>query len=152
MTIWLRRATTNDARFVWELNNHPSVRAQSVSTASIPWESHVCWFGRRVVDPATLFLVGLSDGIEVAVVRFDIQEREATIGVAVSPTFRGRGLGAEVIAAATEELARLFPGTRAVAWIRPENAASLKAFTRAGYVRVGSGELQGVPLARFERG
>jgi UDP-2,4-diacetamido-2,4,6-trideoxy-beta-L-altropyranose hydrolase len=151
MEVSVRRASLGDARFVWEVNNHPSVRAQSVSTAPIPWEAHEGWFARRVADPETFFYIATCDGGAAAVVRFEVRDGEATISVAVSPRFRGKGLGARVIGCATEEFARARPGVRAVAWVRPDNTPSLRAFARAGYERKGSREDGGTALERLER-
>ncbi len=151
MEVVLRRASVDDARFVWEVNNHPSVRAQSVSTAPIPWESHEAWFARRIADAATLFFIATCGADPAAVVRFEVQDTEATISVAVAPTFRGHGLGSRVIASATDELARARPGTCAVALVRLGNEASLRAFARAGYLRTGSHEENGIALERLER-
>jgi len=147
----LRRANVDDARFVWEVNNHPSVRSRSVSTASIPWEAHEAWFACRLADAQTILFVATCGGVPAAVVRFELRETEATISVAVSAAFRGKGVGARVIALASDELTRARPGMRPVAWVRPDNAASLRAFARAGYVRTGSGEADGVALERLER-
>jgi RimJ/RimL family protein N-acetyltransferase len=147
----LRRASLEDARFVWEVNNHPSVRAQSLSTAPIPWEVHEGWFGRRIADPETVFFIATCRGVPAAVVRFELQGSDATISVAVSPTFRGMGIGSRVIAAATDELARVRPDARAIAWVRADNTPSLRAFARAGYQRTSSREEGSVSLERLER-
>lgn len=150
MTLDLRRATYDDARFVWEVNNHPLVRAKSVSTSTISWADHERWFERKLADPSVLFFIGIRDGEPVAVVRFEIAHGEATIGVAVDPSYHGRGVGTALIARATAELVGRGDVVRAVAWIRPDNLASLKAFAHAGYMRVGTGEKAGVDLERFE--
>jgi RimJ/RimL family protein N-acetyltransferase len=146
----IRRAVIGDARFFWEVNNHPSVRAQSISTEPIPWETHEPWFARKIADTNALLFVAIVDDVRAAVVRFDLAEGEATIGVAVAPSFRGRGIGARIIVGATEELGRDRPRARPVAWIRPDNVASRRAFERAGYVYVSTGTKEGVLLERFE--
>lgn len=151
MEVSLRRANLDDARFVWEVNNDPTVRAQSVSTLPIPWEAHEAWFARKVAEPETFFYIASCQGAAAGVVRFDLRDNDATISIAVSPTFRGKGLGSYIIACATDELARARPGVRAIAWVRPENTPSLRAFARAGYVRTGSREDGGIALERLER-
>ena len=149
MAIALRRAGLEDARFVWEVNNHPSVRAQSISTADIPWESHLPWFERKLGDARARFYVVNLEGADVGVVRIDEAADEAVISIAVRPEARGRGVGAEAIAAATRALHDERPELPVVAWVRPSNAASLVAFTRAGYVASGSDVQDGVELARL---
>jgi RimJ/RimL family protein N-acetyltransferase len=151
MDVTLRRATLDDARFVWEVNNHPSVRMQSVSTSPIPWETHQDWFARKVADHDTSFYIASCEGASIGVVRFDFRDNDATISIAVSPPFRGKGLGSKIIANSTDELARGHPGARAIAWVRADNVASLRAFARAGYVRTGSRNGSGIALERLER-
>lgn len=152
MELVLRRATFADARFVWDVNNDPAVRAQSIHTASIPWESHEGWFRRKVADEATLFFIALAGGTPAGVVRFDLLgDGSATISVAVASSLRGKGLGVRIIAEASSALAAALPGTRAIAMVRPSNQASIRAFERAGYERTGSEVEDGVALERFER-
>lgn len=142
----LRRATSGDARFVWEVNNEPSVRARSVDTADIPWESHAVWYERKLVDPRAVLFVGTVGGTPAGICRFDVIEREAVVGVALGSAFRGRGLGQWLIASATAELFRLQPVERVRAAIRPDNVGSLRAFAAAGYVLSGTEEQSGVAL------
>lgn len=127
MAIGLRRAASTDARFVWEVNNHPSVRAQSISTADIPWESHLPWFERKVADPRARFYVVSLEGADVGVVRIDEGDTDAVISIALRPEARGRGAGAEAILAATRDLHGGRPGLPVVAWVRPANGADRKS-------------------------
>jgi RimJ/RimL family protein N-acetyltransferase len=147
----LRRATASDARFVWEVNNQPDVRAQSLSTASIPWESHEKWFAKKVDDPATLFLIASANGADAGVVRFDIGAGEGIISIALLSAHRGGGIGSAAIAAATEHLFEVAPGAAAVAFVRPNNVASVRAFERAGYRPVGRAVVKEVEVLRLER-
>jgi len=149
--ISLRHATPRDARFVWEVNNDASVRAQSISTEPIPWDHHVLWFSRKLADPGSVFFIATLGGAVVGLARFDILGDEATISVAVERASRGKGYGPQIIAAASHELLIARPVTRLVALIRPGNVPSLRAFTRAGYVAAGSGMQRGVMVERFER-
>jgi UDP-2,4-diacetamido-2,4,6-trideoxy-beta-L-altropyranose hydrolase len=146
----LRRAMPSDARFVWEVNNHPSVRSESLSTAAIPWETHRAWFASKLVDPRTAFFVCACDGISAAVVRFDVDDQIAVVSVAVHPDHRGRGLGTRAIVEATARLAVSHPAVTPVAFVRSGNKASLRAFERAGYDRTGDRVLGGVSLERLE--
>lgn len=146
----VRPATTEDARFVFEVNNHPTTRARSISTAPISWETHERWFAGRLADERTLTLIGLHQDEPFGIARFDLEGSEATISVAIAEGHRGRGLGARLIELATEALGGRHPSARAIAWIRPDNVASVAAFTRAGYARVSAGVRAGVELDRFE--
>lgn len=149
--IAVRPATSDDARFVWEVNSHPSVREQSIRTEPIPWESHVRWFERALANEAMLMLVAEDDGHPVAVVRFQATPEGALISVAVAPGARGRGIGTRVIEEATRRAAERKMGAVAIALVRPSNAASLRAFSAAGYAPAGRVTEEGVELDRLER-
>jgi RimJ/RimL family protein N-acetyltransferase len=65
--------------------------------------------------------------------------------VTVAPEQRGRGVGVQAIRESTElELAARPELARVVALVKAENAASQRAFERAGYARAG---LRGASLA-----
>jgi RimJ/RimL family protein N-acetyltransferase len=75
----------------------------------------------------------------VGVIRFDIEGSSAEISIYLDPDQRGRGLGPATLAAgsawigvAREQVTRL------TAVISDENAASLRAFEKAGFRRAGN--------------
>ncbi len=146
-----RPATPEDARFVWTVNNHPTARAQSLSTGDIPWETHLPWFQARLARPDCVFLIGLSNDEPIGVARFDVAGDEAVISLAVSADHRGKGLGRRLIRSITD-LALARAGVRvAVALTRPTNAASRRAFAQNGYRDVGVVDMGGVEMCRFEK-
>lgn len=147
----LRLATRDDARLVWEVNSHPSVREQSTRTDPIPWESHVVWFERTLAKETSLLLVGEDGPTPVGIVRFDQEGEGAVISVALRPEHRGRGWGAQIIALGTERAFSRGFGPVAVAYVRPSNEASRRAFLAAGYRPAGHVIKEGVELDRFEK-
>jgi ribosomal protein S18 acetylase RimI-like enzyme len=72
----------------------------------------------------------------VAVARIAVQLPTVWIitGVYTDPTFRGRGLGREVTAAATEDA--LAAGARAALYVRADNAAAQTIYREVGFERV----------------
>lgn len=148
----LRSATPQDCRFVWQVNNHPSVRAQSISTGSIPWSDHQGWY-RGVLERADRLLwIAQANDTSVGVVRFDIDARSvsAEISVALAPSARGRGLGKRLIAEASRRACDDAKLRTLIAYIRPENKASLHAFEAAGYRPVTREKAQDILLWRYE--
>jgi RimJ/RimL family protein N-acetyltransferase len=147
----LRPATAGDARYVWAINNHPTVRAQSVRTGDIPWETHETWFGKQLVRTDGRLLVAVEDGVPVGVARFDVEGAEAVVSIAVGVEHRGRGLGRRIVEHVTAA-AFAHPGVRrAVAFTRPDNVASQRAFLGNGYRAAGDASAEGVALLRFEK-
>lgn len=131
----LREASVGDARLLFEWANDPVVRAQSFTQATIPWQDHERWFAKKLADARCVLLIAeAARGQPVAQVRFDLgDDGSAVISVAVAPEQRGKGYGAAVIARACETLrARRGPVT-VLAYIRPDNLASQRAFSRAGF-------------------
>ena len=134
----LRNATLADADFVLALRNDPVTRAMSIGRRQVPRTVHEAWFHAHHVD----ILIAEEKGVKVGVFRSDPSRREewprqshvraADVSVAVAPEARGRGLGFALIRMGTQ--AQFRRGYDAcVAVIRLENAASLRAFLRAGY-------------------
>jgi spore coat polysaccharide biosynthesis predicted glycosyltransferase SpsG/RimJ/RimL family protein N-acetyltransferase len=140
-----RPARDADADLLLAWRNDPSVRAVSHATHEVAPAEHAAWLERVLADPDRALLVVEREGRPVGTVRFDREGAEATISVTVAPEQRGRGVGVRAIRESTElELAARPQLDRVVALVKAENAASQRAFERAGYVRSG---LRGASLA-----
>ena len=111
-----------------------------------------------LADPRTVLWMASEDapdGPLVGVARFALEGGEATVSVALAPERRGRGEGPALILRASHALFQTTDAASIHAWIKPENTASLSAFAKAGYRRVGAAEMRGQPaehcvLARAE--
>ncbi|HXI60357.1 MAG TPA: GNAT family N-acetyltransferase [Polyangia bacterium] len=151
ISLTARAATAEDAAFVWRVNNHPTVRAQSVKTADIPWETHLQWYRAQLSRPSPSLMIGVDGEQPVGVARFDVSEGEAVISVAVLPEARGVGAGRRLIRLVTDQALARADVRAAVAYSRPDNVASQRAFLAAGYSNVGPAELAGIPMVRLVR-
>jgi spore coat polysaccharide biosynthesis predicted glycosyltransferase SpsG/RimJ/RimL family protein N-acetyltransferase len=143
--IALRPATADDARAIWEWRNDAAAREASFSSEPIPWESHEPWFAARLADPATRILIALApDGAAIGFVRFDLDGDTAVISIGLAPASRGHGYGRRVIAAACAEVLAVAAGPRVViAYVKPGNEASLRAFRAAGFAEAGTAAVRG---------
>lgn len=92
--------------------------------------------------------IGVLDG-PLGVARFQRNGDMAEISVNVAPERRGGGIGASLIIAGCAEHVRRFPTMTIVAYIRPENIASQRAFERAGFAAGGSETVRGTNMLRF---
>jgi UDP-2,4-diacetamido-2,4,6-trideoxy-beta-L-altropyranose hydrolase len=137
----LRRATAADSRRLWELRNEETVRRVSFGTEPIPFESHERWFGARRADGGTIFLVSAPGAADAGYVRFDTVDGEAQVSVALAPGARGRGLGPAALRAALVAFRAAGRPEPVVALVRTDNARSLHAFRRAGFVPRGERRL-----------
>ena len=135
--ISVRTATADDCALLWRWANEPAVRAAAFNSQAIPWDDHVEWFNERLASPDAVIYIAVDDGMPVGQVRFDIDPAGGVqVDVSVAKEHRGRGLGA----AALRSAVRAFAARRSApiaARIRPENEASLRAFSSAGFVRAG---------------
>lgn len=130
----VRPVRNEDCRRIFEWANEPAARRASFSSEPIPWEAHVGWFAKKLGDPRCAFyLVSDAQQIPVAQVRFDIEDRKATISVNVEVGARGHGTGSAVIFAACREFLKTHPAEQVNAYIKPDNEASRRAFLRAGF-------------------
>jgi UDP-2,4-diacetamido-2,4,6-trideoxy-beta-L-altropyranose hydrolase len=133
----IRRATIGDASLLFGWANDPAARAVSFDPRPIAWEDHVDWLSRRLAaEDSLLFIADDSDG-PVGQVRFDRSGSIATISVSVDASRRRAGQGKRLIALGATEAFRAWPITEIVAWVLPDNLASIGAFERAGFVSNG---------------
>jgi spore coat polysaccharide biosynthesis predicted glycosyltransferase SpsG/L-amino acid N-acyltransferase YncA len=131
--ISFRSATADDAHQTWEWANDPDSRTASFSSDPIPWETHREWFLRRIAseDPVWIATAGEQ---AIGLVRFDAADKGIhTISINLSPSSRGRGWSALVIARAVAAFRSDHPQVLIHAWIKPSNEASRRAFARAGF-------------------
>lgn len=125
-------AKPSDISEIWELSNHPEIRAQSLSVDPIPWEMHVAWFERTLKE--ALFLV-LRDPAGRFAGQARIERKNGTenvISVSLVPSLRGRGIGSYLIDGISE---RFQDGSSepVAAYVRAKNLPSRLAFQKCGY-------------------
>ena len=123
----------DDLRKLWLWVNDPLSRKMSFSQQEIGWEEHMAWHRqRKAAGRGWLWIAKDGKGRPLGQVRFD-EEAGITISIGLAPDARGKGLGASIIAAGCLELLHMHGPSKIMAYIRPENVASIKAFSRAGF-------------------
>lgn len=137
----VRRATEKDAVALLEWRNDPVTRAMSLNRDPVPLAQHLAWYRAALADPRRIILVAEEGGVPVGMCRFDVDEDAgAEVSINLAPEQRGRGRGRAVLDAGLRALAAARPDVRSViAVIRPENVASVRLFTAAGFRLRGSG-------------
>jgi UDP-2,4-diacetamido-2,4,6-trideoxy-beta-L-altropyranose hydrolase len=138
-----RQAQMEDRDLLWEWANEPVVRAASFSSGPIRWEEHVAWFTSRLADPNHIFNLALVGTTRIGQIRCQLEGQKATISVSLAPPWRSRGYGSEVIRQASRLVFETTDTNRIVAYIKPENAASVQAFARAGFQHKGATTIRG---------
>ena len=136
MEIKLKRANLNDLEFVFNLRNEEAVRLVSFSSDLIDLETHRKWFERKLAGNDCVLLIAEVDSQPVAQVRFDwLDGGDAEINIAVTEKFRGKGYGTDIIHKSSIKFLEEFSEcARIFAYIKSDNIASIRSFTKAGYV------------------
>lgn len=143
-SVRLRKVREQDSRLLWQWANDPETRARSFSTDPIPWQSHVSWFSGKLNDPNCHLFIAVDDADQpVGQVRLDLAEGNGVISVGVASQRRGAGYGTAMIAAAIAEVSGRFPVRQIHAYIKPDNAASVRAFEKAGFRLAGTQPIAG---------
>jgi len=143
--VHLRKVVEEDAQLIWEWANDPETRSASFSTRPIPWENHVAWFSQKLKDPGCLFyLVADSKSTPIGQIRFQVDGDEAVVSVSLSPIARRRGYGHTIIWLGVQQVFDHTSVNSIYAYIKPGNQASMGAFSKAGFTRIGAREIQGI--------
>lgn len=135
--IEIRPADAGDSRSLFDWRNDPMTRAASVSTDEVAWSDHETWLAKTLGSRDHAIYIAELSGVPVGVVRFDSRAERTDVSISLSPLFRGRGLGPDVLAAAIAEYdaATTMPLPLS-ATIRTENNASIRLFSALGFVEV----------------
>jgi RimJ/RimL family protein N-acetyltransferase len=115
--------------------NDADVRAASFQTRPIGWDEHVAWLRDKLADARARIWLGEVGGKPAGIVRFQLRGKRATISVSVGAEWRGTGIGTRLIGAGSWRLLAEGRVASIDAWVRPDNATSLRAFEACGYRR-----------------
>lgn len=130
----VRQATQEDARMIFEWRTTPEVMGVSRNTDPIMYEAHCAWMTRVLADPNRLLLVGLLEGRDAGVVRFDMDGCCAEVSIFLAPGAIGFGLGRALLTAAEARLRQDHPQVKTLsAWVKKDNPRSLQLFQHLGY-------------------
>lgn len=140
----LRPVAEEDCELLWTWANDPAARAASFRSAPIPWEDHVAWFQTRLRAASSRLYLIEDSGHPVGVVRFDFEaDGAAVVSINLAPEARGRRIGPVALRQACELVSQKGGIKSVIAYIKPENVASVRAFEHAHFVPAGSTAIEG---------
>lgn len=121
----LRQLAPTDVEplYVWRCD--PETVQSSLYRVAPTWAEHERWVATQ--DPRDI-LIAVLDGEPIGCVRFTVVSGMTWVHVVVAPAWRHRGLGTIMLQRAIE-----LRGHTVFANIRIENAASRRAFAKAGF-------------------
>jgi len=137
-----RKATEEDLIQVYKWSNDALVRKNSYHSEPIELINHTNWFLKKINDQNTLFLIAEINNKPAGIIRYDITETNAVVGIIVSKAFRGQKLASSFL----EEGAKVYfekYDQPILAYIKKENRASIKSFESAKYIYIKEKTIQG---------
>jgi UDP-2,4-diacetamido-2,4,6-trideoxy-beta-L-altropyranose hydrolase len=147
----IRQATTADIENVFKLSNDPFVRKHSIITNKIKWEEHVAWFHKIINHSNHLFYVVYDvNDIFIGQIRFHVQHDSAVISLSIVESFRGKKLALPLLADVIQLIFTTRPDIKQlVAYIKPDNQASLHLFIKTGFREMGSKQVHHTLVKRL---
>ncbi len=132
---YLRKATIEDMDLLFRWANETDVRANSFSTSVITYDEHCEWYQNLLADDCRQEYIYICQKEEIGQARISIENENAEIGYSIRSDKRCMGHGRMLLQLLTEKIQIDYPQIkRLTARVKPQNAASQKAFINAGYV------------------
>ena len=148
MEIKLRAVAKEDRAILFEWANDPLTRKMSFRQEPIGWDEHLKWFEKALRGEGFELLVAeIKIGKGWTPAGRVIFKPDGEIGITLGGEFRGRRLARPILQAALEGVRGKYG--EIVAYIKPQNIASLKAFEAAGFRYVCDTEVRGSPCGKF---
>lgn len=147
----VRKIENRDKKITYEWANDEVTRKNSFNTNPIQYEDHEQWFSKKLTDSNAYYLICEVDGTSAGLVRFDLNDTGATIGILVDKQFRGKGLATVFLKEACILFRQGF-SQPIFAFIKEENLASVKSFGKAGFDRVEKTMINNVEAVKYEYG
>jgi RimJ/RimL family protein N-acetyltransferase len=127
--MYLREANATDIHLLFEWANEPSVRANSLNSEPILFETHQKWFDSQLTNPDTKLLI-LTDGhLSLGQIRIQKKDSLWEIGYSIDKDQRGKKLGAKIVHLLLDK----FNMYSFKAIVKKENTASVKVFENLGF-------------------
>ncbi len=134
-TLTLSIAQLEDRNTILGWANDPQVRRASFQTGEISEHEHVIWFAAILRDPDSQIWILKKNGVSCGMVRAERLDGIATLSYSVAASHRGRGMSIPMLKLALEEMGKIWPNGRVVAWTRSDNIASIRALEKVHFQR-----------------
>lgn len=139
--IKVKPAQSEDCENLYNWRNEEINRRFSLNPEIIPYEAHIEWFNKKVNNPACKLLIGYIDNNPLGVVRLDHSNSHShdlsqyvTVSIYLVPGMHGKGYGKFLLS----ESLKKAEAYEAIAFIFPQNIASVKTFEKCGFIWKGN--------------
>lgn len=137
----LRPATRADGLALWRWRNDPATRLASFDGREIELAEHARWVEQSLARADRRIWIVMAAGVDIGMVRLDLEDRAATVSINLAPEARGRGIGPAALRALVAEAFGPLGLLTLRARVKRDNAASLGAFRKAGFAGRGRGAI-----------
>lgn len=149
--ITLRNATLDDAKTILNWANQSDVRKVSFSQDAISWEKHLPWLETKLQsNNCELWIACDAEGKPIGQIRFDLDGDQATISISLDASARGKNFGPLVIWNGCRKLFKKTTVKSIDAFIKPDNAKSIRAFQKVGFKQAASKTVNGQQALFFQ--
>jgi len=132
--LYFREANLEDTELLFHLRNDEEVRKNSIQKSPLEWDKHIEWIKKILNDDSKYLYLFFKNNNFIGQVRFDVFDDCANINISINKFFRGYGLSRDLL---LESIEKFFDTNKCIkeiiAYIRPENEASIKSFTNIGF-------------------
>lgn len=143
MKHYLRRATLQDKKLIFDWANDPETRQNSFNTETIKWEDHSAWYDRKLSDENCQMYILMDFFKPLGQVRVDREGDKGVISYSIDKESRGQGLGKEMLSLLEAKLVgNKNECNTLVAEVKTENLGSRKVFEALGYDEIKDGTFQ----------
>ena len=141
-----RFATNEDVDLIYHWSNDPIVRQFSYNSEPIVYENHVQWFQSKLHEASTFFYIFQNEQNEnIGLVRIEKKQTETIIGILIDKDHRGKSYASEMLTQAAGDFLKKFQNESISAYIKNDNLASIKSFTKAGFSKPINITINGIP-------
>ncbi len=126
-----RLSTMADAQFLYELRNDPATNKGMFNQGQFSFESHRNWLAEKIKATETTLCTIVLKGRPIGQVRID---PDLSVSLSLVSEVRGKGLSSIALAVGLDlDRQKRAAPTTYIAKIKPNNAASRKAFENVGF-------------------
>jgi len=132
--LYLRFATFDDAKILYEWRTDEETQRHSFHTASFSFEHHLAWLCTVLKEPAQRLYIMMLDDKPIGQVRLSFNGDAASISYSIAPLYRMQGYGMRILVLAENELIKTNPAIHfLMAEVKEENVASQRIFEKLHY-------------------
>lgn len=151
MEIQVRPALQEDMMTIFKWSNDPLTRRMSFSQGSINLEEHKIWYNSLLnfINPQLFIVECLLEEHWIPISQMRVDDK-GIISYSLSLDYRGKGNGAQVLNKCIEYIRENLMYKEIIAFIKHDNAPSIKSFEMVGFTLEGEDVIKGNACLRYK--